>query len=1081
MKNVTSRLILIALAAVSGLAILFSQQLGLSDERPLKLGIDLSGGTILVYQVEEQAGEQVDLNELVAALKRRINPEGVFDITIRPVGQDRVEIIMPEEMANQAEEVKRKLTEEGSLAFRILASTNRAADFPSYLNRLNRDTDPIVDRLPVVTSPGSETESFRWAKVGEELVVPSASGTPTSVSEQTITDTNADWEPNRFRGLQVVLQRSGSAPSARFEIERNTNDTLVLRQPHQLESSAITGYSIDYADGPNQIIDPIREWPTNRYSGLPVVLEGLRDGEPATLTAEISGNTSNTFTLTEAHGLESVTSYRLAYNPSGIAVGPDGVSITPEAAGDWIVRGVPVPTQPGLTEYFVLYEVPRESQDVTGDMLDRVYPTTDEQLRAAVGFNLDPTGSRRFGNLTGRYRPRQEGAFRFNLAILLDGEIMSAPQINDRITDRGIITMGGRGSQATEQVNYLIDILRAGSLPIALQSPPLQEETIGPTLGEDTIRKGVYAITIALGLVPLFMLVYYRVAGLISVIALLLNMVLLLASMALTGSSITLPGLAGLALTIGMAVDANVLIFERMREERDRGAPLGQQIRNGFGKAWSTILDSNVTTILTGIVLWSVGTEEVKGFALVTIIGLLWNLFTAVFVSRTLFDLAYQQGWIKRLSMLRVLSKTNIDFVAPRRYCMAGSLLVIALGLTVFFNRGGADQRGAMYNIDFTGGTLVTLRLDSEELKGLSSSARVSAVRNQAGETLPNVTVESLTLIDAEGGPSAAPRYNIRTTEESPEEVQKAILEAFSDSLVRVELQTETMTDEASDPVLDEADSTRYRLSLNLPQAPSRITEALARVLASADPPVPSPRSQFSISNPDAPPNNPDQAGETLELSTTIPPDQFDPALATLGEELRNDRDFLFERLENFGGVVAGETRQKAIVAIIASWMIIIAYLWFRFQAVAYGFAAVIALIHDVLIALGAVALAGYKIDLPMIAAFLTLIGFSVNDTIVIFDRIREIKGKSPNLTARLVNDAINMTLSRTILTSLTTWLVVLIFYGFGGEGLAGFSFCLVIGFISGTYSTIFIAAPILVEWLGKRSKKGSEALATSR
>ncbi|WP_169975366.1 protein translocase subunit SecD [Tautonia rosea] len=1079
MKNVTSRLILIALAAISGLAILFSQQLNLSDERPLKLGIDLSGGTILVYQVEEQAGEPVDLNELVAALKRRINPEGVFDITIRPVGQDRVEIIMPEEMANQTQEVKRKLTEVGSLAFRILASTNRAADFPSYLNRLNRDTPPIVDRLPVVKSPGSDSESFRWAKVGEEVVVPAASGTPTSVSERTITDTNADWEPNRFRGLQVVLERSDNAPSARFEIERNTKDTLVLRQPHQFASSTITGYAVDFADGSNQIIDPIREWPVNRYSGLPVVLEGLRNGEPATATTEISGNTSNTITLTEDHGLESVTSYRLAYNPSGIAMGADGVSILPETAGDWIVRGVPFPTQPGLTEYFVLYEVPRDSQDVTGDMLDRVYPTTDEQLRAAVGFNLDPTGSRRFGNLTGRYRPRQEGAFRFNLAILLDGEIMSAPQINDRITDRGIITMGGRGSQATEQVNYLIDILRAGSLPIALNPTPLQEETIGPTLGEDTIRKGVYAITIALGLVPLFMLVYYRVAGLISVIALLLNMVLLLASMALTGSSITLPGLAGLALTIGMAVDANVLIFERMREERDRGAPLGQQIRNGFGKAWSTILDSNVTTILTGIVLWSVGTEEVKGFALVTIIGLLWNLFTAVFVSRTLFELAYQKGWIKRLNMLRLLSKTNIDFVAPRRYCMVGSLLVIALGLTVFFNRGGADQRGAMYNIDFTGGTLVTVQLQSEELSGMSSSARVSSVRNQAGEYLPNVTVESLTLM-GEQGDSAAPRYNIRTTEDSTAAVQQAILDAFPESLVRVDLQTEAVSEE-SDTTLNEEGANRFRLTFNLPQQPSRITEALARVLASAEPPVPSPRSQFSLLNPDAPPNDPDQAGETLTLSTTIPADQINPALATLGEELRNDRDFLFERLETFGGVVAGETRQKAIVAIVASWMIIIAYLWFRFQAVAYGFAAVIALIHDVLIALGAVALAGYKIDLPMIAAFLTLIGFSVNDTIVIFDRIREIKGKSPNLTARLVNDAINMTLSRTILTSLTTWLVVVIFYGFGGEGLAGFSFCLVIGFISGTYSTIFIAAPILIEWLGKRSKKGSEALATSR
>ncbi|RUL88934.1 protein translocase subunit SecD [Tautonia sociabilis] len=1081
MKNLTFRLLLIGLAAVVGLLVLFSQQIGLSDERPLKLGIDLSGGTILVYQVEQQAGERVDLDELVAALKRRINPEGVFDITIRSVGQDRVEIIMPEEMANQAEEIKRKLTEEGSLSFRILASTNRAADFPAYLIRQTRDLPPIVDRLPEIKPSSSDRETFRWAKLGEVVEGQPAApeGTaPTTVSERSLTLSGAGWSPNRYRGMQAVLERGGGSPN-RVTVERNTADTLFFSEPIGFDPSAVTGFEIDYSGGDSRAIrDPIRDWSPNRYAGLPILLEGIVAGEPRRIIAEVASNTADTITLTRDHGLDVVRSYRVAYNPSGIALGIDGTSIDPQLAGDKIVRGVRLPSQPGTTEYFVLYEVPRERQDVTGDMLERVYPTTDEQLRPAVGFDFDTIGSRRFGDLTGRYRPRQDGAFFYNLAILLDGEVMSAPQIRNRITDSGIITMGGRGSQVNEQVNFLIDILRAGSLPVALQTPALQEETIGPTLGEDTIRKGVYAITVALALVPVFMIVYYHFAGVVAVIALLLNMVLLLASMAVTGSSITLPGLAGLALTIGMAVDANVLIYERMREERDRGAPLAQQIRNGFGKAWSTILDSNVTTVLTGVVLWSVGTEEVKGFALVTIIGLLWNLFTAVFVSRTIFELAYQSGWLKRLTMLRLLSKTNIDFVGPRRYCMVGSLLVIALGLSVFFSRGGANQQGSMYNIDFTGGSLVTVRLDSEQLRGQSPSARISAVRDQASEVLPNVTVESLT-VSGDEEQDEAPRYNIRTTEQSPDVVQEAILEAFADSLVRVELlQTEPI--EPVEGGLEE-EGNRYRLTFNLPQPPSRIAEAFARVLASADPPVASPRSQFRVINPEAPPNNVDQPGEVLELTTSLAPERIEGYLAELGQELRNDKDFLFERLENFGSVVAGETRQKAMVAIVASWLIIIAYLWFRFQAVAYGVAAVLALIHDVLIALGAVALAGYKIDLPMIAAFLTLIGFSVNDTIVIFDRIRELKGKTPHLTARLVNDAINVTLSRTILTSLTTWLVVLIFYLFGGEGLSGFSFCLVVGILSGTYSTIFIAAPILIEWIGKPSKTDAKEMAGSR
>ena len=1069
MKNLTTRFLLIVAAAVFGLVVLFSQQIGLSDERPLKLGIDLSGGTILVYQVDPEAGDRVDLDELVAALKRRINPEGVFDITIRSVGDDRVEIIMPEEMAEQAEEVKRKLTEEGSLEFRILASTSEAADFPARLKRVARDTEEVADTLP-------EVEGFRWAKLGETIAGTVAAGKPTTVGPRSITVVGADWEPNRFRGLEVVLEREGEAP-ARVRIDRNTADTIRLEGPHGLSPGAVNSYRIDYAEGPDRIHDPIRDWAPNRYAGLNVLLEGVRDGESARGLAEIRGNTANALELDGGHGLDVVTSYRIAYDPSGIALGADGTSIDPSTAGDFIVRGVPVLTQPGTVEYLVLYEIPRDSQDVTGDQLDRVYFTSDNQMRPAVGFDLDGPGSRRFGNLTGKYRPRQEGAFLYNLAILLDGEIMSAPNIQDRITDRGIINMGAQGD-VTDDVNHLIDILRAGSLPVALMTPPLQEETIGPTLGEDTIRKGVYAITIAMTAIPVFMILYYHLAGVVAVIALVLNMVLLMASMALTGSSITLPGLAGLALTIGMAVDANVLIYERMREERDRGAPLGQQIRNGFGKAWSTILDSNVTTILTGLVLWFVGTEEVKGFALVTIIGLLWNLFTAVFVSRTLFELAYKRGWIKRLTMLKLLSKTNIDFVGPRRICMAASALVIAAGLSLFFSKGGGRQDGSMYNIDFTGGTLVTVRLDDEELRDRPPSGRVAYVREQAN-ALPNVAVENLAVVSEADDEAVIPRYNIRTTEQSTEVVQEAVMSAFRDSLVRVELlESEPI---AADDELADSDDRRYRLRFNLPMSPSKIAEALAGVLASGDNPVPSPRSVFRVRNAEAPPNNPDLAAETLELTTSLPESRVQAELAALGGRLRNDRDFLFERLENFGSVVAGETRQKAIVAIIASWLIIIAYLWFRFQAATYGVAAVVALIHDVLIALSAVALFGYKIDLPMIAAFLTLIGFSVNDTIVIFDRVRELKGKSPNLTGRLVNEAINVTLSRTILTTVTSWLVVLIFYLFGGEGLAGFSFCLVVGFLSGTYSTIFIAAPILVEWLGKPATKAEKALAATR
>ncbi len=222
-------------------------------------------------------------------------------------------------------------------------------------------------------------------------------------------------------------------------------------------------------------------------------------------------------------------------------------------------------------------------------------------------------------------------------------------------------------------------------------------------------------------------------------------------------------------------------------------------------------------------------------------------------------------------------------------------------------------------------------------------------------------------------------------------------------------------------------------------------------------------------------------AGTRLVLRTDLDPDLAKQALGKLKDSLANNRDLLFERIVNFGSTVAGETRTLALIATVASWLIIIAYLWWRFHSFTYGFAAVLAVVHDVLVTLGAIAVSywlamipwvstllqidQFKIDLPIVAAFLTLIGFSVNDTIVIFDRIREIKGKTPNLSNKMVNDAINQTLSRTILTSFTAWLVVVILYFAGGEGLHGFSFALVVGFLSGTYSTVYIATPILIDF----------------
>ena len=780
----------------------------------------------------------------------------------------------------------------------------------------------------------------------------------------------------------------------------------------------------------------------------------------------------------------TITSYRIEFNPSRITAGdPDN-----PRPMDPIVREEKV--APGQTERYVLYKVDR--QDVTGKLLAKAEVKEDDHFQPAVGFVFNRQGGRKFGQLTGEHLPEENGQFRYQLAILLDNVVQSAPSINSEIRDSGIIE-GGSGGFSPKELDFLITVLRSGSLPASLNPEPLQEENVGPTLGEDTINKGIFAIIISMIVVPVFMIAYYRFAGVVAVVALMLNLLLLIASMAFLQASFTLPGLAGLALTIGMAVDVNVLIFERMREEAERGASMAQQIRNGFNRAWVTIFDSHVTIFLSGLVLYAVGTDEVKGFALTLIIGMIWNLFTAVYVSRVIFEFWYDRGWLKKVTMLKLMDKTHIDFIGPRKICMRVSVILIALGLLATAARGVG-----MYNIDFTGGTLVTIRLNESDpaVKGLSESARTTFVREKSSQ-LPDVTVESLSV----GGEKAGERYNIRTTEQKIEKVKQSVLDAFGPALQRVELKvgppnpiaaapaepakTEAkektkVEDSKASPTDRFAGGRQYELSFNLPQSAAQIATSFRKVLSAAG--INNPDARFEIINPKTIPGTSTVLDSNLlTLRTNLEPDVAQVSLKKLGTSLENDRNLLFERSERFGSTVASETRDKAIIATISSWLIIALYLWFRFKSLVYGLAAIIAVVHDVLITLGAVAvtywlsripglsqallLEPFKIDLPMIAAFLTLIGFSVNDTIVIFDRIRELKGKTPILTSQIINDAVNQTLSRTILTSLTAWLVVVILYFVGGEGLHGFAFSLVVGFLSGTYSTIYIATPILIDW----------------
>ncbi len=704
--------------------------------------------------------------------------------------------------------------------------------------------------------------------------------------------------------------------------------------------------------------------------------------------------------------------------------------------------------------------------NVTGGYLSRAASSYDNNLQPCVNFSFNSSGAALFGTLTGQNLPDPANRLTSRLGILLDDTLLSAPTIRSAISGDGQIT----GSFKQADVDFLVGVLNAGSLPAALQSEPISEQKISPQLGADTIRSGARAMLLATIVVLTFMLAYYRFSGLVADLAVLLNIVLVLALMISIKAAFTLAGLAGLVLSVGMAVDANVLIYERMREEMDRGAGVRTAIRNGFQRAFSTIVDSNLTTLITGIVLFAIGTDQLKGFAVTLVLGLTLNLFTAVFCSRVVFDLAERNRWITTLSMARLFGQPSFQFVKWMVPAIIGSAAFIALGLAA------AAQRGqGLFDIDFTGGTSVQVAFKPDK------TLDIADVRT-AVSALPDAAVSAVTAADAAPGL----RYKIDTSLRDDGAVEQALRDAFPGRLQTYsmgfgEVSSTAKAEKPADGGLTTAAPLDFPEKINLLTLRSTI-QAAFEAEGHADAP-------FEL----------EAEGMTSRLkpyrnwalSTSLDPDATRKVLQRVANKLNDTPVYL--SANTIGGKVAGNTKVTAIYALLASLLMIVLYVWLRFQNVAFGLAAVVALAHDVLVTVACLALSkfvapfmgwalvdDFKISLDVVAALLTIVGFSINDTIVIFDRLRELRGKARYVTAAMIDKAVNQTLSRTILTSGTAFLATLILYAFGGQGIHAFAFAMLVGIITGSYSTIYIASPIVL-WLQHRVGLGEPAPAAAR
>ncbi len=1227
-KKLAWKIILIVVLAVVAVWTLYP------PTKTLKPGIDLAGGISLIYEIDAyglEPGERKGLSQnMITVLRRRIDPANIQNLVWRPQGNTRFEIQMPladakarQKRRNYNEALDELLAENirPSVIMRSLTKPpqQRAVDFNDFAqdsndrktildilamaydrrSELRTKSDSLIAELEAQTSKletaGLDLDSIKlntpaWADLGQQQLTEALTGflRPDSSdpnAEKALPDTGnlnllteyvktyAEWAEVTAQltdpetGLNDQYKTAKRALDGLSMTEDQIETILSLPQKSAKRSLAIKELRTQFAERAEKIDKVLAAYDEYRpFKGRlddPKDLQRMLKGAgilefrilPTTDQAELNA--------------DEMTDYVELLKTKGPKYASDDRYVWCEIENfeEWNVQYSIVASFGD--KYYVLAsnkqdQVILHSPDKKAWKLQKARPTTDRMGRRAIAFTNDDRGGKLFFNVTGKNLERP-------LCILLDGIAISAPNIEARISTSGIIT----GSFSQTEVTDLVNKLNAGSLPARLIEQPISVKTIGPSIGADNRDRGIQAGLIGLIVVVFCMAAYYTIAGSIADLALFMNLLFVLAIMALVRATFTLPGIAGMILTIGMSVDANVLIFERIREEQQKGSSLRIAIKNGYQRAFRTILDANLTTFITAAILYWVAPEEIKGFAIVLMLGIASSMFTALFVTRVVFDYLLAKRIIKdHLVMLRLIHKPNVNWMGLRPVFLTISVLLIATSLLVFFTRD--DAKNNKYDIEFTGGTSVVINLkegvnltrkDVEdrihnvgtELKNPAiAAANIYSIgetnrQYEINTTETNKTIATVTFADAgqktlEQITSAIKKAqnkanrkltNLIVTTENPannsfviatsqlnksvvnellttafpdanvseprldEVVNNAILKAFGDDLeIQQNLQpqivsAEKITEQIIDSYPELTDflgGIRIECSIQKSATAEKIEARLAdlrfkpdmrnlnwytyKILdlqlntIKSDQPV---ASFVYISAP------PEAGYREISDEEWIRFVENEKTKVTAAAELETS----LPQVRQFDPSVGAEQKTQALIAIILSFFAIVAYIWVRFGDFRYGLAAIIALVHDVCITLGAVTACTYiastllgqalligdfKINQIIIAAFLMLIGYSLNDTIVVFDRIRENR-RSARLNPQTITNSINQTISRTILTSFTTFIVVLIMYIFGGQALRGFTFAIGFGILIGTYSSIAIAAPVLL--IGTKAKAG--------
>ncbi|MCD4776523.1 MAG: protein translocase subunit SecD [Candidatus Aegiribacteria sp.] len=876
-----------------------------TSEGTIKLGLDLQGGMYLSYMVVPTPGldEEEAIDQALEVIRNRINEFGVSEPSITRQGSDRIVVQLPG--VRDPERARAIVERQAMLEFKLVA-------YPS-------EEHPTVSSVPVLR----QVDNFLTGKEEEEpasidsLIGESSDTTGIEATEISIQDTDSSVQFDSPEGF--------SLPQRETEGENLADEITIpeMERPGSL-ASLIEMASEDIS-----------------YSTV-----GIAPGDWIVYVGDKMDRLNDVINTPAVDSIMAEANLRFVFGR---------LEETPQGS----LRALYILPRDMTRGWERQIDEVREEYLLTGASL------TDVRIRMGSAQSLsnnpylilefDSDGARNWEQITGNNVDKR-------VAIVLDGTVYSAATIRERISGSGTRLSGGF---STEEARDLRLVLKAGSLPAELVIA--EEQTIGPSLGQQSINNGMLAGIIAICLVAAFIIIYYGTGGVIAILALIFDMLIIMGVLCFPGplaqlgvkglnATLTLPGIAGIILTIGMAVDASVLIYERIREEKRAGKGIRAAVRSGYSRAFVTILDANLTTLITALVLYKFGTGPIKGFAVTLSIGILASMFCSLVFSRAVIELLLKSKKKKDLSFgkFSVLGDRHFSFVEMRKKTYLISAVVILIGMGAFFINGGLDL-----SIDFTGGL---------ETNVISNTASTTGELKEAltEDGLGDVQVQK--LMDYQGDGAAA--FVVRTSEVDKDIVYTALEE---NGCVPMELEADT---------------------------------------------------------------------EGLSFIKQIGP--------RVGEELK----------------------AKALNAIFMAMIFIIFYVWYRFQF-KWGVAAVAALAHDTIITIGLLALIRLDISLTIIAAILTIVGYSINDTIVVFDRIREDRRLRKGKTlAETVNISINEVLSRTVITSLTTFVAAFILFIISGGVLSRFALTLMIGIIVGTYSSIFIASPILVDWHAKLKKK---------